>query len=34
MRKGEGPVELTDLIRAVQDKTMACTELERIDVAV
>jgi hypothetical protein len=34
MRKGEGPVDLKDLIRAVQDKTMACTELERIDVAV
>jgi hypothetical protein len=34
MRKGEGPVELNDLIRAVRDKTMACTELERIDVAV
>jgi hypothetical protein len=34
MRKGEGPIELTDLIRAVQDKTLACTDLERIDVAV
>jgi hypothetical protein len=34
MRKGEGPVELPDLIRAVQDKTLACTDLERIDVAV
>jgi hypothetical protein len=34
MRKGEGPIELNDLIRAVQDKTMSCTELERIDVAV
>jgi hypothetical protein len=31
---GEGPVDLKDLIRAVQDKTLACTELERIDVAV
>jgi hypothetical protein len=34
MRKGEGPVDLKDLIRAVQDKTLACTDLERIDVAV
>jgi hypothetical protein len=34
MRKGEGSVDLKDLIRAVQDKTLACTDLERIDVAV
>jgi Clp amino terminal domain, pathogenicity island component len=34
MRKGEGPVELKDLIRAVQDVTMSCSELERLDVAV
>ena len=34
MRKGQGPVELKDLIQAVQDKTMSCTQLERIDVAV
>src|SRR5213593_1546940 len=34
MRKGEGPVELKDLIRAVQDQTLTCTELERLDVAV
>jgi hypothetical protein len=34
MRKGEGPVDLKDLIRAVQDKTLVCTDLERIDVAV
>jgi hypothetical protein len=33
-RKGEGPVELKDLIHAVRDRTLACTELERIDVAV
>lgn len=34
MRRGEAPVELKDLIRAVQDKTRSCTELERLDVAV
>jgi hypothetical protein len=34
MRKGEGPVDLKELILAVQDKTMSCTQLERIDVAV
>lgn len=34
MRKGEGPVDLKDLIRAVQDRTLSCTELERLDVAV
>src|SRR5919198_1499894 len=34
MRRGQGPIELKDLIRAVQDKTLSCTELERIDVAV
>lgn len=34
MRKGEGPVDLKDLIRAVQDRTLACTDLERLDVAV
>jgi hypothetical protein len=34
VRKGEAPVDLKDLIRAVQDKTRSCTELERLDVAV
>jgi hypothetical protein len=34
MRKGEAPIDLQDLIRAVQDKTRSCTELERLDVAV
>lgn len=34
MRKGDEPVDLNDLIRAVQDKTRSCTELERLDVAV
>lgn len=34
MRKTDAPVDLNDLIRAVQDKTRSCTELERLDVAV
>ena len=34
MRKGDAPVDLSDLIRAVRDATRSCTELERIDVAV
>src|SRR5437870_5517029 len=33
MRKGEGPVDLKDLVRAVRDRTKSCTELERLDVA-
>jgi Clp amino terminal domain, pathogenicity island component len=32
--RGEAPVDLKDLIRAVQDKTRSCSELERLDVAV
>jgi Clp amino terminal domain, pathogenicity island component len=34
MRKGEGPVDLQELIRTVQEKTSSCTQLERLDVAV
>src|SRR6266545_1174064 len=34
MRKGDSPVDLNDLIQAVQDKTRSFTELERLDVAV
>jgi hypothetical protein len=34
VRKGEAPIDLQDLVRAVQDKTRSCTELERLDVAV
>lgn len=34
MRKGDPPIDLNDLIRAVQDKTRSCTDLERLDVAV
>jgi len=34
VRKGEAPVDLQALVRAVQDKTRSCTELERLDVAV
>ena len=34
MRRDDSPVDLNDLIRAVQDKTRSCTELERLDVAV
>jgi hypothetical protein len=34
VRTGEGPVDLKDLIRAVQDRTVSCTKLERLDVAV
>jgi hypothetical protein len=34
VRKGEAPVDLQGLVRAVQDKTRSCTELERLDVAV
>jgi hypothetical protein len=34
LRKGDAPVDLNALIKAVQDKTLSCTELERLDVAV
>jgi hypothetical protein len=36
MRKGEAPagLDLKELVLAVQDRTMTCTELERLDVAV
>jgi hypothetical protein len=34
VRRGDPPIELNDLIRAVQDKTRTCTDLERLDMAV
>lgn len=34
MTKGDAPVDLNELIRAVENKTRSCTELERLDVAV
>src|SRR5215217_3203569 len=34
MRKHDGPIDLNDLIRAVEDKTQPCTDLERLDLAV
>lgn len=34
VRRSDAPVDLKELIRAVQDSTPSCTELERLDVAV
>ena len=32
--KGKPPIELEDLVDAVEDQTRSCTELERLEVAV
>lgn len=34
MSRGDGPINIKDLIKAVEDETRSCSELERLDVAV